>query len=595
MCRIAGIFDASRADLVDTIHGMIDSMRRGGPDDEGVWVDELQPLALGHRRLALIDLTSAGHQPMDDVEAGLTIVFNGEIYNYREIRAELTAAGHVFATASDTEVILKAYSRWGEECFARFNGMFALVIYDERRSRLVMARDHAGIKPLYYSLRDDRFYFASEIRAFKAARAGFRENSQWRLHFLAFGHLPEPVTTLEHVQPLPKGHFMVVSLPDLAVRLQAFAKFEFRSDIVNRNEATASVRASLSNAVARHMISDAPIGLFLSGGVDSSALTLLAKPVVGDNLTTLSIAFSESAFSERPYQQLITAITRGRHEEYEVRREHFDQNMPEVMEAMDQPTIDGINSWFISYFARQAGLKAVLAGHGADELFGGYSTFGYGRYYRWLARLPRQLPALAQHASSERLRKLGFLLVPGIAGEYLTYRGLFTPRWIAQWLDVAESEVINALSALAGPADVTRLDDGSRISWIETNLYLQNQLLRDTDFMSMWHGLEVRVPFLDRDLMQLLHHIEPSVRFGGSPRKRLLIDAMGSELPRAIWDRPKQGFTFPFAEWMRDSPIAAPSGTRQAALHAQFRRGNLTWSRYWCALLADRFAVGVAG
>jgi asparagine synthase (glutamine-hydrolysing) len=594
MCRIAGIFDPSCPDLVSTVHRMTHSMRRGGPDDNGIWLDKNHPLALGHRRLALIDLTSAGHQPMEDHEAGLTIVFNGEIYNYREIRTELLAAGCRFATASDTEVILKAYARWGEGCFARFNGMFAVVIYDQRRSQLVIARDHAGIKPLYYSLQDGRFYFASEIRAFAAADKSFRENAQWRMQFLAFGHLPEPVTTLEHVRPLPKGHFAIVSLPDLAVRLQAFSRFEFRSDIVNREEATARVRASLSDAVARHLISDAPIGLFLSGGIDSSALTLLAKPVVGDNLTTLSIAFSEAAFSERPYQQLITAITGGRHEEYEVRREHFERDMPEVMEAMDQPTIDGINSWFISYFARQAGLKAVLAGHGADELFGGYSTFGYGRFYRWLAHLPRGFASLAQRAPSERLRKLGFLLVPGIAGEYLTYRGLFTPRWIAQWLGASESEVITALAALAGPADVARLDDGSRVSWIETNLYLQNQLLRDTDFMSMWHGLEVRVPFLDRDLMELLHHVAPSVRFGGSPRKRLLIDAMGSELPRAIWDRPKQGFTFPFAEWMRHSPIAAPSNARQAELHTEFRSGNLTWSRYWCALLADRFALGTS-
>jgi asparagine synthase (glutamine-hydrolysing) len=589
MCRIAGIYDPRSRTLAADIRRMTDAMRHGGPDDEGMFLDPAGPLALGHRRLALIDLSPGGHQPMVDADGALQIIFNGEIYNYRELRETLRGAGWQFATTSDTEVILKAYQQWGPECFESFNGMFALAIFDRNHNHVVLARDHAGIKPLYYYLANDQLYFASEIRAFHAVEKRFSENSAWKIPFLAFGHLPEPVTTLQGVQPLRKGHCMIVQLPGLTVVSKPFCQFRFSSELHDAREASHLVRSALDKAVERHLISDAPIGVFLSGGIDSSSLSLLAKPFVGDRLKTLSITFQEAEFSEKKYQEMIARKLGGKHFDFEVSRQEFSERMPDALRAMDQPTTDAINSYFISLYARQVGLKAALAGPGADELFGGYPTFHYGRYYRTGSRLPSSLLRLLEFAPDDRLRKLSYVARKSPVGECLAYRGLFSVRRIAALLGGTEQEVQAGLDQITAPAFVRDLDDGNRVSWLETNFYLQNQLLKDADFMSMWHGLEIRVPFLDRELMALVHRIDSSVKFGRTFSKQLLIDAMGADLPEPIWNRKKQGFTFPFEKWMRDSEITAPDTREERTLFAEFKSGRLAWGRYWCALLANRF------
>ncbi|HEX8462143.1 MAG TPA: asparagine synthetase B, partial [Segetibacter sp.] len=220
MCRIAGIFNPESSGLSHDIIVMRDSMKHGGPDGEGVYIDNELPLALGHRRLSLLDLTEAGHQPMEDLDGRLQIIFNGEIYNYVEIKEELVSVGHHFKTSCDTEVILKAYAEWGRKCFSRFNGMFAIAIFDKRSAELILARDHAGIKPLYYSLSKGKLFFASEIRAFTALHPAWKENEKWKIHFLTFGYLPEPITTLENVIPLKKGTIAVISLPSLIIEVE---------------------------------------------------------------------------------------------------------------------------------------------------------------------------------------------------------------------------------------------------------------------------------------------------------------------------------------------------------------------------------------
>ncbi|HEX8356412.1 MAG TPA: hypothetical protein VF610_03330, partial [Segetibacter sp.] len=245
MCRIAGIYNPASASLLHDITVMRDCMKHGGPDGEGIYLDSTFPLALGHRRLSLIDLTAAGQQPMADLEGSLQIVFNGEIYNFLELTHELKALGHVFITACDTEVILKAYTQWGVECFSRFNGMFALALFDKRSGQLILARDHAGIKPLYYSIGEGCLYFASEIRAFKKVVPGWAENENWKISFLTFGYLPEPVTTLENVVPLKKGTFVIIELPALTVREKTFARFAFTNTINTLPEAVEEVKNKL--------------------------------------------------------------------------------------------------------------------------------------------------------------------------------------------------------------------------------------------------------------------------------------------------------------------------------------------------------------
>ncbi|TWI81429.1 asparagine synthase (glutamine-hydrolysing) [Lacibacter cauensis] len=587
MCRIAGIFNPEEQYLGERIVAMRDTMYRGGPDSSGVFVHPQLPLALGHRRLSLIDLTEAGHQPMIDAE--LTIVFNGEIYNYKELRATLQHYGHTFRTESDTEVILKAYRQWGVDAFEYFNGMFALAIWDEGRQQLLLARDHAGIKPLYYYIDGKSLYFASEIRAFAHSGKNFAENSKWRSAFLTFGHLPEPITTLKDVVPLQKGTALLIDLPTLHVQEHRFFEWTFNAKLKQEEEAIKLLRETLEEAVARHLVADAPIGLFLSGGIDSSLLTLIASHTRKDNLHTLSIVFNEQAFSEEKYQRLIIEKTGAKHQSFLVTKDIFNQQLADAMQAMDQPTLDGINTYFISMYAKAYGLKAVLSGLGADELFGGYPSFQQQKKMELVEKMPERLLRGLQHFPDHRVRKLSYIGMQNSAAEYLSYRGIFTPVSVASLLDASEAEIKDDLAELSAYYPVKDLKNGNRISWLETNFYMQNQLLKDSDFMSMWHGLEIRVPFLDKEVMLMAAAIDPAIKFKKVPPKYPLVKAFEHALPEAIWKRKKQGFTFPFEGWLKENEYIRPSNGAEEKLYRLFQQKKLSWGRYWCALLMNRF------
>ncbi len=587
MCRIAGIFDPGIANLQEQVVNMRDAMHRGGPDDAGLFVHPSMPLALGHRRLSLIDLSSAGHQPMIDDE--LTIIFNGEIYNYIELRTTLKQYGHSFITETDTEVILKAYRQWGVNAFEFFNGMFALAILDERKQQLVLARDHAGIKPLYYYIDQHCLYFASEIRAFAQAEKVFDENPKWRSAFLTFGHLPEPVTTLKNVVPLAKGTALIIELPSLKKKVQRFFKWTFTGQLKNEDEALQLMRTTLEEAVGRHLIADAPIGLFLSGGIDSSLLTLIASHTRKDDLHTLSIIFNEKAYSEEKYQQLIIDKTGAKHQSFLVTKDIFNQQLDDAMEAMDQPTLDGINTYFISMYAKAYGLKAVLSGLGADELFGGYPSFNQQKKMKYVQKLPGSFLRNLQNFPDHRIRKLSYAGMDNAAAEYLSYRGIFTPVSVASLLGTTQQEIENDLLAISDYYPVGELSNGNRVSWLETNFYMQNQLLKDSDFMSMWHGIEIRVPFLDKEVMLMAGAIDAAVKFKTVPPKYVLVKSFEDELPEAIWKRKKQGFTFPFEGWLKSNEFIKPSNTAEEGLYQDFQQRKLSWGRYWCALLMNRF------
>lgn len=587
MCRIAGIFDPRINNLQQEIVRMRDAMKNGGPDDAGIFLHQSMPLALGHRRLSLIDLSEAGHQPMIDEE--LTIVFNGEIYNYKELKSTLQHYGHRFRTESDTEVIIKAYRQWGTDAFEFFNGMFALAILDEQKQQLVLARDHAGIKPLYYYKDHHCLYFASEIRAFQCVEKTFEENPQWRSAFLTFGHLPEPVTTLKNVRPLEKGTVMVIELPSLKSSKRCFFNWKFTGKLKNETEALQLMRETMEQAVERHLVSDAPIGLFLSGGIDSSLLTLIAAKTQKENLHTLSIVFNEERFSEEKYQQLIIDQTKAHHQSFLVTKEIFNERLDDAMQAMDQPTLDGINTYFISMYARAYGLKAVLSGLGADELFGGYPSFQQHRRMNFVKKAPGSLLKSLQLFPDHRIRKLSYAGMDHAAAEYLSYRGIFTPVSVASLLGTTEKQIEQDLEQLSTYYPLNGLTDGNRVSWIETNFYMQNQLLKDSDFMSMWHGLEIRVPFLDKEVMLMAGVIDEAIKFKKSPPKYLLVKAFEQELPVPIWKRKKQGFTFPFEGWLKENDYIQPSTSEEQHLYKDFQRKRLSWGRYWCALLMNRF------
>ncbi|MCA6441382.1 MAG: asparagine synthase (glutamine-hydrolyzing) [Chitinophagaceae bacterium] len=277
MCRIAGIVNPNNKISIDKLISMRDAMIHGGPDDAGYYVDEDNGVSLAHRRLSLIDLSNAGHQPMQSLQQDVTIIYNGEIYNYKELQQTLIQLGYKFKSNSDTEVIIASYLQWGINCFEKFNGMFALALYDKRSSKLVLARDHAGIKPLYYSIQNGTIIFASEVRAFKNYDPLWSNNPDWRTYLLVFGHIPEPFTILHEVFSLQKGTIIEFDINTLACKTYSFHKPQYEYKIFNEKEATEAIEHTLRISVKRHLISDAPIGLFLSGGIDSSILTLLAK------------------------------------------------------------------------------------------------------------------------------------------------------------------------------------------------------------------------------------------------------------------------------------------------------------------------------
>lgn len=584
MCRIAGYIAAQLPyNIEELIISMRDAMQHGGPDDEGLYINKKLGVALGHRRLALIDFSPSGHQPMFYQNRKIGIVFNGEIYNFQSLKTQLNSLGYAFSTQSDTEVILAAYVAWGTAAFDKLNGMFAFALLDEEQEKIFLVRDHAGIKPLYYAQVNQSILFSSEIKAFKKVNPHWEEHSNWKKYFLLFGHLPEPITTLEMVKPLPRGHYLSINLKNFETELKVFKRFYYNYTITDREEAITKVRETLQETVKRHLISDAPIGLFLSGGIDSSLLTLLSKPHVGNHLQTLSIVFEDEKFSEKKYQDLIIKKTGAHHQSFLITEEEFQHATSDIIASMDQPSNDGINSYFICKYAKAYGLKAVLSGLGADELFGGYPSFQRNALLSTLKKMPSFLFSLAGIFPDDKKKRIQFLQYKSRIKDYLYNRGFFVPSQVAQILECSEEEVEQLLEEDLIPLYYTKLHPQEQTSFLENNLYMQNQLLKDTDYMSMWHSVEVRVPFLDKHLMELVYSIHPSVRYEAQLPKHLLIQAFHYELPKAIWDRPKQGFVFPFENWMKK--IKPTQSNKQANyIHQQFLAGNLHWSRYWCFL-----------
>lgn len=559
---------------------MCDRLAHGGPDDDGIFLDKSGKICLGHRRLSILDLTDAGHQPMEHND--IWISYNGEVYNYKELREELQEAGYTFQTGTDTEVILKAYQCWGVDSFQRLEGMFVFAIADLQLNKTFLVRGPEGIKPLYYTANEDRLIFASEVKAFGASGYDFAEDPNWKILFLAFGHMPEPYTTLEGVRMLPKGHYLEWNNETAEYFIKKFFSYKYSKAIKDPEEALEAVKTAVTAAVRRHMISDAPIGIFLSGGIDSSILTLLANQLEASTLKTLSINFQEAEFNERKYQQLVVNQIASDHTDYLITKEELERNFERILEAMDQPSADGINSWFISKYAKEAKVKAVLSGLGADELFGGYPSFDRVKTIAWLKMIPSSFLRLARKHQDLKIKRISYLALKNPIGEYLFLRGFYTPDIIAKILGINVKEVLEVLESCPIDPELNQLHQKNRISWLETNCYMQNQLLKDSDYMSMSHGIEIRVPFLDHQLVKTVLSIDPKIKFSKSQKKKILIDAFAELLPVEIWDRKKMGFTFPFQKWLRSFDKLANedhySDTKSKQLIASFKKGKLHWS-----------------
>ena len=582
MCRIAGLISAklSEVDRTSGLQRMCDAMHKGGPDGYGYQFLSALNLGLGHRRLSLIDLSEKGKQPMP--YQNLSITFNGEIYNYRELKADLIAKGYTFENETDTEVILAGYQVYGIPFFKQLKGMFAFALVDQDKKQTFLVRDEQGIKPLYYYQNEKELYFASEIKAFTALNKSWEENKAWPIYFLSFGFIPEPFSTLKDVFNLAKGHYLVWDHKKQKAEVKKFA-----GDYPNTSlaiEAVESTKTLLDQAVKRHLISDAPIGVFLSGGIDSSLLSLIAHEQNSQTITTVSINFNEPEFSEQQYQTVIAEQIGSKHISYTVTPQDFEKNIPQIFEDMDQPSNDGINSWFVNKVAKENGLKAVLSGIGADEIYGGYPSFKRHHLVSKLKKLPRFILRQAKYLPHDKLKRISFLAYKNPIGEYLFLRGFFTPNVVAQLLQVDENAVAALLHNYPIDNEVARLTAEDRISWFETNIYMQNQLLKDTDYMSMAHGVEVRVPFLDQDVVNNALQLPTEKRFDQNQPKSLLIKAYQSLLPEVIWNRPKKGFTFPFQHWFKSyQPMQNEAhyqkNTTALRLLSQFKQNKLHWSK----------------
>jgi asparagine synthase (glutamine-hydrolysing) len=592
MCRIAGRVSKDKTDFSSGLAKMLTSMKHGGPDDEGIYADGL--VTLGHKRLSIIDLSKAGHQPMICKSSNAVISFNGEIYNYMELRKELEANGYNFDTHTDTEVILKAYQCWGTKAFIRLEGIFAFALYDKQHELFLLVRDHIGVKPLYYYLDDNQLLFSSEVRAFKELSNEWQENPDWRILFLAFGSIPHPFTDLLRVFQLAPGTYLRVNLNDFT----SSSVFYYNPgpcdyQITTSEDAKTQIQFSVQKAIQKNLIADAPLGIFLSGGIDSSLITLLADRYL-HGVRTLSVNFDDAHYDEHPFQQLVLERTENvRHTSHRISEHMFWDDLNDIWKAMDQPSIDAVNAYFIAKFAKEERVKAVLSGLGADEIFGGYSSFKRIKWMRVIRKLPYK-----KHLSRqlEKIKKswarFVYLKLDGAIGDYLFLRGIHTPSEIAELLKVSEDQVWAVLSKVPLP-NLSKLNDEEYASMLESNIYMRNQLLKDADYMGMWHGVEVRLPFLDTELLGKVRTIPPSIRYRNDSPKFLLTASFKHLLPHKVIFRNKKGFTFPFEVWMERSSnrfiSLMPDEKITHQLYKQFTHGHCHWSKCWSLAVLNQF------
>jgi asparagine synthase (glutamine-hydrolysing) len=628
MCGIAGILSLSyrsgRADDAQerAVRRMVAGLRHRGPDDNDSIIlrEDQVDVALGHTRLAIIDLSAAGHQPMVNERERLWMTYNGEIYNFRELRAELSHQGVTWQSHTDTEVLLQGYAQWGLDCLNRLRGMFAFALWDGQLQRLLLARDPFGIKPLYYVHNETTLAFASEVRVLLDADLAPRRLSRSGLAaYLGYGSAQSPLTLIEGVRSLLPGHYLEVKANDgkLAVREIAYAD-DFTNAInqhavASRREAVACVRDLLEESTRRHLVSDVPLAAFLSGGIDSSALVALMSHQMDERPKTFSVVFAEQEFSEQSYARLIADKFGTDHHEICLSEESLLQMLPEALAAMDQPTIDGINTFVISKAVKASGITVAISGLGGDELFAGYPSFRRAARAKLLAGVPgtvRRAVARAGRAVagiSVQQRKAWSLIDAGANPQnvYRVSRQLFSSEEIEQL--TGSHDRLSAFPCM--PFSIQDEQDVvNAVSACELQGYMANMLLRDTDQMSMAHSLEVRVPFIDRALVPFVLGLKGEWKFDGARPKPLLVDALGDLLPEEIWRRPKMGFTLPFERWMRsalrsdiEQTLTGDEGCKNLGISAvgsgiwqkfvaspQHERWSRSWSLYvlkrWCDL-----------
>lgn len=609
MCGINGLYTLANplqsSSTTELVHNMNQALAHRGPDDAGIWTEGA--ITLGHRRLSIIDLSSAGHQPMHSRDGRHVLVFNGEIYNYRALRAEL--ADYPYQSNTDTEVILAAYARWGVGCLSHLVGMFAFAIWDCQAQALFLARDRLGIKPLYYCQDQGCLTFSSEMRGILASGLCARKmDTNSLVDYLRYQTVHAPHTMVAGINMLMPGTYLWQSAA--GQRIETYWQLvPSRSMRLDPGDWSVQVRHSLQAAVERRLVADVPFGAFLSGGVDSSAIVALMSKVADQQIRTFNVSFQENQYDESAFARSMAQRCGTQHQEIRLRADDFLQLLPAALQAMDHPSGDGPNTYVVSKSTREAGVTMALSGLGGDELFGGYSVFKQLhdlQHHRWLNWTPAALRRWGANAYQLWQPNIGgqktaaVLRLPQISAlaAYPLYRQVLLDEQIQALSTLPvlpNNRVQELIQTQLNTPGFMELPLYSQISVLEIQTYLQNVLLRDADQMSMAHALEVRVPFMDHELVELVLGIPDEAKLG-LPNKRLLVAAMGNMLPDSITKRSKMGFTLPFAQWMqhelrdfcetRIQYLANYDFFREKALQQLWQRflgndGSVSWSRVW--------------
>jgi asparagine synthase (glutamine-hydrolysing) len=645
VCGICGAaFTSNSKDAELRVRAMASAMRHRGPDEEGFLVgDPRAPgLALGMRRLSIIDL-GGGQQPVWNESRDVAVIYNGELYNYRELRERLKLLGHRFLTQSDTEILVHAWEEWGEECLSELRGMFAFALLDLRgrfatAPLLFLARDPLGIKPLYYTQTAEGFAFASEVRALLASGVVPKQISQDALtSYLLFGSASEPVSLVEGVFSLPPGHRMLLYVPERRRVPRARPWWDGQTNSAARDlrkpkdldSAAKRLRPLLEDAVRAHLIADVPVGLFLSGGLDSGAIAALAARSEA-GIRSFTLSFPGTSYDEAPLARKVAERCGTKHTEVPLDGSAIVGRIDEAVAGLDQPTMDGINTYFVSWAAREVGLKVALSGLGGDELFAGYASFLNTALLQRLTRtawfVPRPLrravaPLIARLLETRLSRDAANKTVSAwtnpdtLPHPYFYARTLFPPGQLERLIEprfrpstvgadgvTLEPTWLGWLNRTASEAG--KLEPVASTAWMEMRCYMASTLLRDTDSVSMARSLEVRVPLLDTPLVEFVSSLPDAARHRAGAQKALLVESLAGLLPEEILGQRKRTFTLPWEEWLRGplrprleasfagiAPSLAPylrtEGVR--GVWAAFLEGRTSWSRPWALYVLNEW------
>jgi len=560
MCGIAGILyfngrDADRA----VIGQMTDALSHRGPDAGATLAEG--PLAFGHRRLSIIDLSSAANQPFQDVTGRYVIVFNGEIYNYEEVKARIS--GYPFQTTSDTEVLIAAYAKWGPECLQQLRGMFAFALWDRQERSLFIARDRMGVKPLYYYQDGSKLLFASEIRSILATGELRKEiNEEALIDLFSYQSVGGMNSIIKGIRQLEAGCWMKIK--DNRTTHERYWDVTHPHVDFNFGNVTAvrsRIRELMLQSVKRRLVADVPVGAFLSGGIDSSAVVGLMAEASAQRPATFNISFEEKEYDESTYAEMVAKKFNADHTRILLQPTVFLDEMNNALDAMDTPSGDGINTYVVSKAIRQKGMTVALSGVGGDELFAGYPYFNQymtlqarSWLWKWPSILRRQAALIEKGPRRERLRQLLEADSCSIERAYPVFRQMITPAKLSQLIELnGHSAALKDMAPqlTARKADLRKLSLLSQVSVAEYLGYTQHTLLKDTDQMSMAVALEVREPFFDHDLVEFVLCVPDAVKRPVYP-KSLLVESLKPLLPDDIVHRPKQGFLFPWNTWMKN-------------------------------------------